>query len=179
MAYFLLIIGVLTLFGLSLLNALSGLYDSAFKIGLLGVMLVVFSVLYIFCIKPINKKTGKDKLIEWLFENEQMVSNYGSRYKGQEITNETVLVKFAVVYSGFFFTRKTYTNFYVLGTNTAFNVKLFSTVFNLVMGWWNIPGGLVETPKSVYENLFSKYTVTVDEVLKNKHLYMEELGSID
>lgn len=172
MAYLLLAIGTLTLFGLSLLSALSGFSESAFKYGFLGLVLVAFSTFYIFYIKPRNEKSGKDELLEWLVENQEMVSQYGARYKDEQITNETVLVRFAVVYSALIFTRKTYTKFYVVGSNTAFNIKLFSTMFNFVMGWWAIPDGIIETPKSIYENLSDKNTLIVKDFLKNKHLYL-------
>jgi hypothetical protein len=168
MAYLLLGIGALLLFSLSFMNATTGMYEAAVAYGLSGFFLVAFSAIYIFAIKPANEKSSRDRILEWLKKNEAKVLSEGAEYKGQFINGDTTLISYCIVYSAIIFTRKDFTNYCIKGTTRSYFIGLISTTFNLLMGWWGIPWGLIYTPQSLYINLAKTHSYSVRQVLSEK-----------
>ncbi|WP_299776134.1 hypothetical protein [uncultured Pseudoteredinibacter sp.] len=91
---------------------------------------------------------------------------------------DTLIVRYTIVYSAIIFCRRTYSNFYVKASDAAFNVKCLSLLSNFLLGWWQIPFGVYYTPKSLYENLLSKNSITVAEFFENKDFYLEDMGLV-
>lgn len=178
MAYLLFGAGVVLLFGLAILFAMDGFYEEAFAYGGFGALLVAFTAIYVLYIKPNDKQFSRDKLLYWLIDNEDEVRKYGSRYKREAIKMDTLIVRYTIVYSAVIFCRRTYSNFYIKGSDTAFNVKCLTLLSNFLLGWWQIPFGVYYTAKSLYENLSSKNAITVAEFLDNKEFYLEDMGVV-
>ncbi|MFZ6755606.1 hypothetical protein ACO0K9_00165 [Undibacterium sp. Ji50W] len=168
MAYVLVIVGALLLIGLSAMNAMSGMYEEAMGFGVFGVMLVAFTLIYIYYIKPANEHLSRDKLIEWLTENSKKITDKGAEFNGVLVTKDSVLVRYCIVYSAVFFTRKAFSNYCIQGSKRSIRVGLISTIFNLIMGWWGIPWGLIYTPQSLYINLAKTESISVEKLLAKK-----------
>jgi hypothetical protein len=168
MAYLFLGVGALLLFALSFMNATTGMFEAAAAYGLFGFLLVAFSAIYIFAIKPANEKVSRDRILEWLKKNEAKVLSSGLEYKGRLVNGDTVLISYCIVYSAVFFTRKDFSNYCIKGSGRSYLIGIISTIFNLVMGWWGIPWGLIYTPQSLYINLSKTHSYTVKQVLNEK-----------
>ena len=165
MAYILLFIGTALLLSLAGLYAWSGVFDIAIAYGLAGAALLFFSCIYLFAIKPANERLSRDRLLEWLERNKDQVLSVGSSYKGDAIDADSILVKYCIVYSAGAFTRKTFSNYCIIGTSRSAFVGLISTSFNLIFGWWSIPWGLIYTPQSLLINLRQTESVRVADIV--------------
>ncbi len=168
MAYLLLGICVIGLFLLSLMNIQIGMYEEAAAYGITGFLLLSFTLIYLFAIKPVNENAARDKFLEWLFENEKEVLNTGASYKGDMITIDTQLIQYCIVYSAVILTKKDFSNYCVKGSNRSIRVGILSTLFNSIAGWWGIPWGFIYTPQSLYINLAKTMSCSVADVLDNK-----------
>ena len=168
MAYLFLGIGAILLFALSFMNATTGMIEAAIAYGVFGSMLVAFSAIYIFAIKPANEKVSRDKVLEWLKKNEDKILSEGMEYKGHFVNGDTRLISYCIVYSAIIFTRKDFTNYCIKGSSRSYRVGFISTTFNLIMGWWGIPWGPIYTPQSLYINLAKTKSCSVCELLSEK-----------
>lgn len=166
MAYLFLLVGAALLFVVSAVNAMAGFYDEAFSYGLAGFLLVFFTAIYLLKIKQANEYLSRDKLVEWIIQNEEYILAGEMSYHGLIVTRKTVLVKYCIVYSAIFFTRKDFTNYCVKGSSRSVVVGVGSTVFNLMMGWWGLPWGPIYTPQSIYINTLKTASITVANLLE-------------
>lgn len=175
MAFLLLGIGVLLLFVLSFMNVQTGEVATAIAYGATGTALLVFTWIYLVAIKPANEKFSRDKILEWIKNNERQILSGGAEYDGIFVNRDTVLVKYCIVYSAVAFTRKTYSNYCFEGSGRSVRVGLISTLFNLVMGWWGIPWGLIYTPQALYLNLAQKLSITVEQAILQPQTLQQDI----
>ncbi len=165
MAKPLVVLAILGLFAFSWLNYDIGETDMALVYGLSGLGIIIFSYIYSLYLKPAHDKASKDKLLKWLFENKEQLKVGGTRYGLVPINLETVLTRYCIVYSFAFFTRKTYTNYLVKGSNKSMLTGIASTLSNLLVGWWGLPWGPIYTIQSVFNNIFNKELITVRDII--------------
>jgi hypothetical protein len=168
MAFLLFGVGALLLFGLSFMNAQTGEVGPAIAFGATGMALLIFTWIYLVAIKPANERLSRDRLLEWINNNESKILSGGAEYNGVIVNKDTVLVKYCIVYSAVIFTRKTFSNYCIKGSSRSVRVGILSTLFNLFMGWWGVPWGLIYTPQSLYLNIAKMLSVSVAQVIEQE-----------
>lgn len=164
MAYLILAVCVLILFGQSVQNILIQKYEVAAGYGFSGVALAAF---YIYVIKPMEERRARDKVLEWIVENKNKIFDFGALYDGERITKDTMLIKYCIVYSVLIYTSKEYSNFCFKGSSRSYRIGIFSTIFSFFFGWWGFPMGLIYTPQALYENIFKTQSMSIGDLFEN------------
>ncbi len=166
MATFIVVLTVLVLFGISWMNYDAGLTDQALMYAASGLLIGLSVLVYTKVIKPFHDRLSRDKLLLWIFENEEKIKLKIGFYGSTNVTPETVLTRYAVVYSFVFFTQRTYTNFVIAGSFHSLIVGVMAFITNMLAGWWALPWGPIYTAIALYDNFFKRETLTVREVLE-------------
>jgi len=170
MAYLFLVVGVVGLLGLSVMNIQLEDYELAAAYGVPGLALIIFTAIYLFGIKPMEEKRARDKLLEWIGENKNEILEGRALYEGEQITKDTVIIRYCIVYSAIIYTKKEFSNYCLKGSERSYRIGIMSTMFNLIMGWWGLPWGLIYTPQSLYINLSKSESISVGEVISSPPL---------
>jgi hypothetical protein len=176
MAILFLVVGVVGLLGLSIMNIQLKDFELAAVYGIPGLALIIFTAIYFFRIKPMEEKRARDKLLEWISENKSEILGGRALYEGEKITKDTVLIRYCIVYSAIIYTKKEFSNYCLQGSERSYRIGIISTIFNLVMGWWGFPWGLIYTPQSLYINLSKSESISVDEVIASPPLRQSTLS---
>ena len=142
-----------------------GRFEAAIGIAVTAALLAVLGPVYTRLIRPWNERVSRDRLLEWITDRERDIRHGGAMREGVRVVPDTRLVRFEIVYSLVYFSRRTATNHYLAGTPHAFLVGLTATLFTAVFGWWAVPWGIINTVRVLGRNLRGADSTTAGEVL--------------
>ncbi len=150
---------------LSVLNLADRFYEEAVAYGIVTICLILFTVIYLKKIKPANEHYSRDRLEEWIINNQTSILKYGARYGAENVLSDTKLIQYCIVYSAVAFTQVSYTGYCIKGSERSTNMFLISTIFSAVMGWWALPSGPIETLRALHKNICRSQEITVKDLL--------------
>ena len=168
MAYFLLALFVIVFFLSSLMYFQHQEYELAAIYGMGCLILPLFTGIYLFVFKPIEKKLARDRFLDWIWENRKnILNNKESSYKGAIVTKDTILIRYCIVYSlPRLFSLKRFSKFCIKGSFRSCRIGILSTIFILLTGWIAIPWGIVYTIQALKINLNKTESITVGELIE-------------
>lgn len=167
MGYFLSFAMMIVCFSVSFMNYQAGDSTEALQKGFFGAVLLIFTLIYFF-IDRARKGKSKDPLLGWILANRNMLTvgiNLRYGYEKDPISKETLLVRYYWVFGPLELPGK----WHICGSISSKLHGTFSTLFNLLFGWWDIPWGPIRNIQILYANLSGRWKIKVADVLSGAY----------
>ena len=112
-----------------------------------------------------EKKASDPNFALWLASNIANVRAGIASYEGERVTMQSEIARYYTCFSIVFFTMKTTTPYFLVGTDAQQRSAVTATAITSLLGWWGIPFGLIFTPYCLFQNLKGGDRRTVESLI--------------
>ncbi len=112
-----------------------------------------------------EKKAGDQNFTLWLASNIGNVRAGLASFEGERVTMQSEVARYYTCFSIVFFTMKTTTPYFLVGTDAQQRSAVTATAITSLLGWWGIPFGLIFTPYCLFVNLKGGDRRTVESLI--------------